>query len=271
MQRTLSLRHPKMPKAAPFPSIGGGILARKAALLYAQYLESPEGSFRAERFWNLLEVHLRSRPASPEALYALDAGGGTGELSARLAERGFEVTLLDPSAAMLALARRRKIPNTTLVRGTFAHLAQLRQRFDVIACHLSLEYAPDPHTALGDVVTALSPRGLLSLIFRNRFGHVLKEAALGKTSAALAALTAERFEADLIGACGALFDPSLVKQWVRALGLRVLTTHGVRVVPAPIPEDERERKEFVRLDESLGKHRAFAGVARYVHLLARPR
>ncbi len=37
----------------------------------------------------------------------LDVGAGTGELALRLAERGHEVTLLDPSPSMLAIAERK--------------------------------------------------------------------------------------------------------------------------------------------------------------------
>src|SRR5215213_3236572 len=62
--------------------------------------------------WNRLKYELalenlvEQLPASPqEPLRVLDAGGGTGAFSLRLAERGHALTLLDPSAAMLAIAR----------------------------------------------------------------------------------------------------------------------------------------------------------------------
>ena len=44
---------------------------------------------------------------APSSLRAVDLGAGTGKLSWALVERGFEVTAVDTSAAMLETARRR--------------------------------------------------------------------------------------------------------------------------------------------------------------------
>lgn len=57
------------------------------------------GELEHDETWHYLERHL------PESGRVLDAGGGAGRYSVELAERGYEVTLVDPSAEQVALAR----------------------------------------------------------------------------------------------------------------------------------------------------------------------
>lgn len=65
----------------------------------------------------------------------LDVGGGTGAFSIPLARRGFEVTHLDLSPAMLAIARDQGagLPNLKLLEGNAIDLSRLRDRtFDLV-------------------------------------------------------------------------------------------------------------------------------------------
>lgn len=67
--------------------------------------------------WNRLKYELTlagllehlPRAGTSMSLAVLDAGGGTGEFGLLLAERGHRLTLLDPSPAMLAIARDKMI------------------------------------------------------------------------------------------------------------------------------------------------------------------
>ncbi|MGW1772740.1 class I SAM-dependent methyltransferase [Streptomyces sp. NPDC002104] len=92
----------------------------------------------------------------------LDAGCGSGPLTAALRERGAVVTGLDSSAGMLALARRR------LGDGTALHLADLRERlpfadgaFDDVVASLVLHYLEDWGPTLAEVRRVLTPGGRL--------------------------------------------------------------------------------------------------------------
>ncbi|MEU3664220.1 class I SAM-dependent methyltransferase [Streptomyces sp. NPDC032940] len=92
----------------------------------------------------------------------LDAGCGTGPLSAALGERGAVVTGIDVSARMLALARRRLGDSVEL------HVADLRERlpfgdgvFDDVVASLVLHYLEDWGPALAELRRVLRPGGRL--------------------------------------------------------------------------------------------------------------
>ncbi|HEV7933055.1 MAG TPA: class I SAM-dependent methyltransferase [Actinomadura sp.] len=92
----------------------------------------------------------------------LDAGCGSGPLSAALRDRGAVVTGIDASAGMLALARRRLGDDVAL------HLADLRDRlpfddgaFDDVVASLVLHYLEDWGPTLAELRRVLRPGGRL--------------------------------------------------------------------------------------------------------------
>ncbi|WP_432154019.1 class I SAM-dependent methyltransferase [Streptomyces tricolor] len=92
----------------------------------------------------------------------LDAGCGSGPLSAALRDRGAVVTGVDASAGMLALARRRLGDDADL------HLADLNDRlpfadgaFDDVVASLVLHYLEDWGPALAELRRVLRPGGRL--------------------------------------------------------------------------------------------------------------
>ncbi|MDL4814230.1 class I SAM-dependent methyltransferase [Actinomadura opuntiae] len=92
----------------------------------------------------------------------LDAGCGSGALSAALRDRGAAVTGIDASAGMLALARRRLGDDAVL------HLVDLNDRlpfddgaFDDVVASLVLHYLEDWGPALSELRRVLRPGGRL--------------------------------------------------------------------------------------------------------------
>lgn len=92
----------------------------------------------------------------------LDAGCGSGPLSAALRDRGATVTGIDASAGMLALARRRLGDDAAL------HVADLRDRlpfadgaFDDVVASLVLHYLEDWGPTLAELRRVLRPGGRL--------------------------------------------------------------------------------------------------------------
>ncbi|MFD5879200.1 methyltransferase domain-containing protein [Streptomyces yangpuensis] len=92
----------------------------------------------------------------------LDAGCGAGALTAALRDRGADVTGLDVSAAMLALARRRLGDDVAL------HRVDLRDRlpfpdgeFDDVIASLVLHYLEDWGPTLAELRRVLRPGGRL--------------------------------------------------------------------------------------------------------------
>ncbi|WP_432145717.1 class I SAM-dependent methyltransferase [Streptomyces sp. bgisy084] len=92
----------------------------------------------------------------------LDAGCGSGPLSAALRDRGADVTGIDASAGMLALARRR------LGDGAALHVADLSEplpfadgAFDDVVASLVLHYLKDWGPTLAEIRRVLRPGGRL--------------------------------------------------------------------------------------------------------------
>jgi S-adenosylmethionine-dependent methyltransferase len=236
---------------------------RSAVAAYEGYLGSPEGRLRCDLFWENLEPHLGLRTSR-----ALDAGGGTGELAERLARRGLRVTLLDRSAEMRAAAVRRVGGLGVEIRAGDLAAAGSQGPFDLVCCHLALEYAERPRRALRALCRSVAPRGLLSLAFRNPAGEPLRLAAAGDAKGALAALQSDRFVAPRLGETGWLLRPDRVLRWLAAEGMRVVDSVGVRVLPGDIPA---ARALATVLERALGRREPFRAIARYLHVLARRR
>jgi len=90
----------------------------------------------------------------------LDVGMGGGRLAAELARRGWDVSGVDPSQAMVELARGR-------LPGRAEHFALGRAEalvfpdgsFDAAAALGALEYTSEPATAIGEIARVLRPQG----------------------------------------------------------------------------------------------------------------
>ena len=113
----------------------------------------------------LLE-HLPAPPAT-----VLDVGGGAGHQSFPLAQAGYEVTLLDPSAAMLDKARQR-LPDEIQRRVTFLQAdgenaveAVDGRSFDAVLCHGVLGYLDDPKPLVDQLCQCTG--GVLSIMSGN--------------------------------------------------------------------------------------------------------
>jgi S-adenosylmethionine-dependent methyltransferase len=74
------------------------------APLVERFVDGHYGSLRGRMRTRVIAAHLNAHlPPAPAAL--VDVGGGAGNQSIPLACDGYEVTIVDPSAAMLARAR----------------------------------------------------------------------------------------------------------------------------------------------------------------------
>ncbi|WP_328616332.1 methyltransferase domain-containing protein [Amycolatopsis sp. NBC_00355] len=130
---------------------------------------------------------LEHLPAPPGRV--LDVGGGAGHQSLPLARAGYDVTLLDPSPAMLDKARRRLPDSVTLVEadGAAAEEAVGGQRFDAVLCHGVLGYLEDPEPVLDQLCRCVAPGGLVSIMAGNADAAAVRPAMERRWEDALAA------------------------------------------------------------------------------------
>jgi len=247
------------------------------AARYAAYLGTPEGRLRLDlAFANLQEFLPQIRPS----LRALDLGCGTGNLGIRLAQLGFQVTLMDPSEPMLDTARR-----AAQEAGVTDRIAQQKgdasrvtdfeaNSFDVVLCHNVLEFVGDPGVVLHSAARLLRrSSGILSVLVRNQPGEVLKAALVnGDLTAAENTLGTDSGDESLYGGRVRLFRAKALRALLEDASLQMVAERGVRVVSDYLPASVSRTDEYDRifeLERKLGAQPEFAAIARYTHCIAR--
>ena len=157
---------------------------------------SVKGMVRTYVMHRQLLEHLPGAPAA-----VLDVGGGAGHQSFPLARAGYDVTVLDPSAAMLAKARERleRLPAETRSRVTFVRAEGERadeavegRRFDAVLCHGVLGYLEEPGAVIDQLCRCAVPGGVVSIMAGNARAGAVRPAMERRWEDALAAFDADR-------------------------------------------------------------------------------
>ncbi|HEX8131076.1 MAG TPA: methyltransferase domain-containing protein [Pyrinomonadaceae bacterium] len=222
-----------------------------------------------------------TRDRATETVRALDLGGGTGALALRFAALGWPVSVVDPSATMLALAAEAARAEPFAGRVTFhqsaaehAHELFAPRTFDAAVCHNVLEYVSDPRASVRALAVLVKPGGMVSLVARNRAGESMRAAVkMHDLEAAERALTAEQVRESLYGGAARLFDARTLTALATDAGLHVIAERGVRVVadylPASLSDTPDAYARLLSFELALGARPDFAAVARYTQIIAR--
>jgi ubiquinone/menaquinone biosynthesis C-methylase UbiE len=99
----------------------------------------------------------------PKPSKALDAGCGPGVLSSDLLARGFDVTSIDLTTAMLELTRRTTMGGSRLARSSIEELPFPDASFDIVCSCGVIEYLPSYERAIIEFHRILRPGGILVL------------------------------------------------------------------------------------------------------------
>lgn len=98
----------------------------------------------------------------PHGGRVLDVATGTGLVAAELLRTGHEVTGVDQSAGMLAVARRRFGGNVELVQSSADSLPFDDATFDHLTVTYLLRYVPDPASTVAGLVRVVRPGGVVA-------------------------------------------------------------------------------------------------------------
>ena len=235
---------------------------------FDHHYEATRGRVRAML---VLERLADSLPPPPARV--LDAGGGSGVIAVPLAVRGYEVTLLDPSPAMLDLARGHAADAGADLRfeeGGVERISELTPGpFDAICCHAVLMYLDDPAVHLATMRAAASTGATLSLLEKNRLALAMRPGLRGDYSEALRVL-------DDPVASGNLGIPNRSRsagEWSDLLtdsGWRLDSWVGIRLfsdlAPDVLSDDDYDR--LVTLEREAGRREPYRSAARLIHLSA---
>jgi S-adenosylmethionine-dependent methyltransferase len=219
-----------------------------------------------------LEEHLPPPPAR-----VADIGGGAGHQSIPLARNGYEVTILDPSPAMLREAHqtlasegvdvRRRV---RLVQGEGEQGAEVlgAESFDAVLCHGVLMYLEDPRPMIHELASIGRPGAMVCVLANNASALALRPALEGRYGEALAALDADRdlgglgvvTRGDTVEGLSALFEEA---------GLGVVRWYGVRMFTDHLGDRDpgRELPEVLELEWEASRRDPYRAVARLIHLV----
>jgi S-adenosylmethionine-dependent methyltransferase len=177
----------------------------------------------------LLE-HLPPPPAP-----VLDVGGGAGHQSFPLAQAGYDVTLLDSSAAMLDKARERlqRMPDEVQRRGTLVEADGLNadeavngRRFAAVLCHGVLGYLEQPEPLVDQLCRCADAGGIVSIMTGNAKTTAVRPALERRWNDALAAFDA-RTGIGVLGVRGRADTVEELSELLRSRGVRPERWYGV--------------------------------------------
>lgn len=253
------------------------------AVNFEEYLQSPLGRLRTELIWTGIASFLRQAD-TPH--YVLDVGGGTGAFALRLAAQGQRVLLLDPARGMLDLATAKAKRNLTgkarenlrVQQGTIMDLRsrQLQSMFTVVLCHNILEYAVGPQQILNRMRELIQEDGLVSVAAANRDAEPLRTAVHQQDPrAALQLLDKTVHPAALFGGYRRVYSLHELVAMLDEAGFSSVAVRGVRVACDYLSQDCLEQQDgwdaAFALEQTLIARTPHKYLARYLHLLARPR
>ncbi|AZG74739.1 methyltransferase domain-containing protein [Shewanella livingstonensis] len=233
-----------------------------------------KGEIRAATLWRDLAPALASLGMS--RLRILDAGGGFGFLSQKLAALGHDVVLCDISQQMLTLAQQQiEASNATLsielVHSAIQSLTvEQHGQFDVILCHAVAEWLIDAKSTLHGLLSLLKPNGLFSLMFFNKealrfhslisgnFDYVKRDFNVKKKVGLTP--THPLYIAE-VRAWFAQWQLSLVSQ----SGVRVINDYLKTNLPADI-----DKNQLIEMELAYSQREPYLSLGRYIHFIGQP-
>jgi S-adenosylmethionine-dependent methyltransferase len=195
-------------------------------------------------------------------LRVLDVGGGNGYDSLYYAGQGHTVTLVDISPVMLAdateRAREQDIAGQLTVHN--AHSDDLvslfpEDRFDLILCHLMLEFVACPEALLRDMCSLLAPDGLLSVIDPNRYSESYRMIFYSdEIPNAINAIGTRQYHHPWVNRPVPLFSAQEIANEMLANGCEIAGQYGISNVYHYLPDSRKSDPESLARIEELEIH-----------------
>jgi S-adenosylmethionine-dependent methyltransferase len=210
--------------------VGDDTWASLADLFADKAYASVKGLVRTYVMHQQLLEHLPTPPAT-----VLDVGGGAGHQSFPLAQAGYDVTLLDPSRAMLDKAHQRltQLPGEAQRRVEFlqadgenADEAVGGRRFAAVLCHGVLGYLEQPGPMVSQLCRCAAAGGVVSIMTGNARAAAVRPALERRWDDALASFDA-RTEIGVLGVPGRADTVEELSELVRNQGVEPLRWYGV--------------------------------------------
>jgi SAM-dependent methyltransferase len=226
---------------------------------------------------------LEHLPPPPAAVF--DVGGGAGHQSFPLAQSGYEVTLLDSSAAMLDKARARleRLPPDIRPRVTLVEAAAERsaeaiggRQFDAVLCHGVLGYLDRSEPVVEELCRCTAPGGVVSIMTGNARTMAIRPALERRWEDALASFDA-RSEIGVLGAPSRADTVEELSDLLQRNAVQPLRWYGVWMFVDWLefsgveldPRDERQVRETALVELEASRRDPYRQLSRVFHLVGR--
>jgi SAM-dependent methyltransferase len=260
--------------------VGNDVWAGLADHFADEAYASAKGRVRTFVMHHQLLEHLRMPPCD-----VLDIGGGAGHQSFPLAQAGYNVTLLDPSSAMLDKARQRlqRLPADVAQRMRFVQAdganavdAVNGQEFAAVLCHGVLGYLEDPKPVVEQVCRCTAAGGIVSVMAGNANATAVRPALERRWDDALAAFDATS-EIGVLGLPTYGHTVEYLSDLLRRWGVQQLTWYGVWLFVdwldlggmAVDPDDSNQVEAAAAVELEAGRRDPYRQLSRIFHLVAR--
>jgi S-adenosylmethionine-dependent methyltransferase len=260
--------------------VGEDTWAGLADLFVDQAYASVKGRVRTYVLHRQLLEHLPGPPAT-----VLDVGGGAGHQSFPLAQAGYEVTLLDPSPAMLDKARQRLggLPDearrrVTLVQadGENAVAAVNGRRFAAVLCHGVLGYLEQPEPLVDQLCRCAAAGGVVSIMTGNAKTMAVRPALERRWDDALAAFDATR-EIGVLGVPGRADTVEHLSELMQSHGVEPVRWYGVWLFTDWLefsgteldPGDAKQAAAIAAVELEASRRDPYRQLSRPFHLMGR--
>jgi S-adenosylmethionine-dependent methyltransferase len=241
---------------------------------------SVKGHVRTYVLHQQLLEHLPPPPAT-----VLDVGGGAGHQSFPLAEAGYDVTLLDPSPAMLGKAQQRlqRLPaeaqqRVTLLQADGENAAEAvnGRRFAAVLCHGVLGYLEQPEPLVNQLCRCAAADGVVSIMTGNAKAAAVRPALERRWDDALAAFDA-RSEIGVLGVPGRADTVEELSELIRSRGVEPLRWYGVWLFVDWLefsgakldPSDSQQVAATAAVELEASRRDPYRQLSRVFHLLGR--
>lgn len=243
---------------------------------------SVKGYVRTYVMHHQLIEHLPPPPRS-----VLDVGGGAGHQSFPLAEAGYDITVLDPSQAMLDKARQRleRLSPDAQHRVTFlradgenAAAATERRRFDAVLCHGVLGYLDRPEPLVDQLCRCVAPGGIVSIMTGNAHAMAVRPALERRWDDALSSFDA-RTEIGVLGVQGRSDTVEELSELLRRGDVEPVRWYGVWLFVDWLefsgaqldPTDTEQVAATAAVELEASRRDPYRGISRVFHLVGRKR
>lgn len=232
-----------------------------------------KGEIRAAVLWRDIQQAIPN--IKTKKLRILDAGGGFGYLSQKLAALGHEIVLCDISKEMLELAKEQinnseKTLNIELVHSAIQNLSfEQYGKFDLILCHAVAEWLTDAKATLQHLLQFLKDDGLFSLMFYNK--EAMRFHALVSGNFDYVAADFKIKKKVRLTPTHPLFINE-VKGWFDDWNLDLLSQSGVRVIHDYLKTNRPpnfESQQLLDMELKYSTQEPYISLGRYVHFIGR--